>query len=76
MMKSKQQQEAVAKRLAFNLKTLEQQWAGKPIGIGFDCDLDAGRITMTIGPAGQTFNLVVTANVEDVRAGDSGAEFN
>jgi hypothetical protein len=75
-MKSEKQREAIARRLAIGLKNLERSWQGKAIGIGFDADIDAGRITMTIGPEGQTFNLVVTANIEDVRVGDSGAEFN
>ena len=75
-MKSRQQQEAIARRLAIGLKTLERSWQGKAIGIGFTADIEAGTITMTIGPEGQTFNLVVTANVDDVRTGDSGAEFN
>ena len=62
--------EQITERLAVGLKRLELSWIGKPIGIGFSGDLDTGRITITIGPDGQTFNLVVTAQAEDVRIGD------
>ena len=71
-----QQRDAMTRRLAVGLKKLERSWSGKTIGIGFDADMDTGRITMTIGPEGPTFNLVVTAAVEDVRVGDTTEEFN
>ena len=74
-MMTPKQREAITKRLAVGLRYLEKSWNGKTIGIGFDAYMDTGRITITLGPdGGQTFNLVVSANVEDVRIGDG--EFN
>ena len=67
--KMKSRREQTTERLAVGLKKLEQSWQGKPVGIGFDADLESGRITLTIGPEGQTFNLVVSADVDDVRIG-------
>lgn len=66
--------EQMVERLAFSLKRLEKSWIGQGIGIGFDADLDTGKVTLYIGPEGQTFNLTVTANADDVRVG--GGEWN
>lgn len=66
----KSPREQMVERLALNLKRLEESWIGQGIGIGFDADLDTGRVTIYIGPGGQTFRLTITANAEDVRIGE------
>ena len=70
-MKSPQQREAIAERLALALAKLEQSWQGKTIGIGFSCDTETGRIRLSFEvPRDPAFTLTVTANVEDVKVGN------
>lgn len=69
-MKNQIQREAIAQRLTMALDQMEQNWTGKTVGIGYDCDTETGRITLSFEPAGDPENrLVVIADVEDVRPG-------
>lgn len=62
--------EAAAQRLARALDQMEQNWIGKTVGIGYECDVDSGRITLTFEPVGDAANvLTITADVADVRTG-------
>lgn len=69
-MRNPKQREAIAKRLTLCLDEVEQSWAGRPIGIGYDCDTDTGRITLRFGPADAPEHTVtLNVDVEDVQVG-------
>ena len=66
--------EHIAQRLTLSLDQLEQNWIGKTIGIGYDCDTETGRSTLSFEPAGDDANtLTVVADVRDVRPGRGNA---
>ena len=66
--------EHIAQRLTLSLDQLEQNWIGKTIGIGYDCDTETGRITLSFEPVDDDANtLTVIADVRDVRPGRGNA---
>lgn len=48
--RSRQRSEAMLMRVSAALERLEQQWEGKTIGIGFDCDVEVGRVNLILQP--------------------------
>jgi sulfate adenylyltransferase subunit 1 (EFTu-like GTPase family) len=62
--------EAMVMRITKNLDKLEQAWAGKTIGIGYDIDVEVGRINLIFEPDGEPENaLVVHVDVADIMIG-------
>lgn len=69
-MKPKSQLEAIASRVTRCLDQIEQNWIGRTIGIGYDCDTDTGRITIVLEPKDAPEHTVtITADVTDVLVG-------
>lgn len=42
--------EAMVMRLSKGLDAIERAWAGKTIGIGYEADVEVGRIVLTLQP--------------------------
>jgi hypothetical protein len=62
--------EAMVMRISGNLDKLERKWVGKTIGIGYDVDVEVGRINLTLEPEGEPENaLVVHIDVADIMIG-------
>lgn len=62
--------EAMVMRITSNLDKLEQAWVGKTIGIGYDIDVEVGRINLVFEPEGEPENaLVVHVDVADILIG-------
>ncbi len=73
-MKPKNQREAIADRLTRCLDQIEQNWVGRTIGIGYDCDTDTGRIKIVFEPKDAAEHTVtIVANVTDVSVGTGDA---
>lgn len=65
--------EAIARRLALALNSIEQEWIGKTVGIAYDIDTDTGRVRLDFVPKGaEEQTVTVFADVRDVRAGKGG----
>lgn len=63
--------EARAERIALGLANLERSWSGKPVGIGFDCDTETGRITVSVGAIGEpAYTFAISADIDDVVIGE------
>jgi hypothetical protein len=57
-------------RITKNLEAMERSWEGKTIGIGFDCDVEVGRIDLVFEPDGEPENaIVVHVDVADIYIG-------
>lgn len=68
--RSRQNTEAMLLRVTKNLEALERAWEGKTIGIGFECDVEVGRIDLVFEPEGEPENsLVVHVDVANVMVG-------
>jgi hypothetical protein len=68
--RSRKNTEAMLLRITRNLETLERAWEGKTIGIGFDCDVEVGRINLVFEPENEPENaLVVHVDVADILIG-------
>ena len=62
--------EAMVLRITKNLERLEQAWEGKTIGIGFECDVEVGRINIVFEPEGEPENaLELHVDVSDILIG-------
>jgi hypothetical protein len=73
-MEPKTPREARAERIALGLASLEKQWRGKQVGIGFDADTDTGRIVITFGVADEpAFTVTITADIDGVSIGTGDA---
>ena len=73
-MKPKNRREAIADRLTRCLDQLEQNWIGKTIGIGYDCDTETGRIRLIFEPQGAPEHTVtVSADITDISVGQGNA---
>lgn len=66
--RSRQNTEAMLLRVTRSLEILERAWSGKEIGIGFDCDVEVGRIDLVIQPEDEPQNALTlhldVANIE------------
>ena len=68
--RSRRNTEAMVLRVTRSLETLERSWEGKTIGIGFDCDVEVGRINLVLEPEGEPENsLTVHVDVSDIFVG-------
>ena len=68
--RSRKNTEAMLLRVTRNLESLERAWEGKNIGIGFDCDVEVGRINLVFEPEGEPENsLTVHVDVSNVFIG-------
>ena len=68
--RSRKNTEAMLLRVTRNLETLERAWEGKTIGIGFECDVEVGRIELVFEPENEPENaLVVHVDVSNVLIG-------
>ena len=68
--RSRQNTEAMLLRVTKNLEALERAWIGKTIGIGFECDVEVGRINLVFEPENEPENaLVVHVDVAGVLIG-------
>ena len=56
--RSRKTSEAMVIRITRGLDSLEAAWAGKTIGIGYECDIEAGRVNVTIQPEDEPENAV------------------
>lgn len=72
--RSRKSSEAMVLRVTRSLEAVETAWQGKTIGIGFDCDVEVGRVSLIFEPENEPENAVVVhvdvANIE-VGRGDS-----
>lgn len=72
--RSRQNTEAMLLRVTKNLEALERSWEGKTIGIGFECDVEVGRISLVFEPEGEPENcLVIHADVANIAIGQGEA---
>lgn len=68
--RSRKNTEAMLLRVTRNLESLERAWHGKTIGIGFDCDVEVGRVDLVFEPEGEPENaLVVHVDVSNILIG-------
>ena len=57
-------------RITKNLDTLERSWRGKTIGIGYDVDVEAGRVNLIIQPEDEPENaLEVAVDIASIMVG-------
>lgn len=56
--RSRQVSEAMVLRITKSLDRLETSWQGKNIGIGYECDVEVGRINLTIQPEDEPENAL------------------
>lgn len=62
--------EAMVDRITASLDRLEEQWEGKTIGIGYEVDVEVGRIILTLEPEGHPEHaLEVSVDIANIRAG-------
>lgn len=68
--RTRQNTEAMVLRVTRNLESLERAWEGKTIGIGFDCDVEVGRVNLVFEPEGEPENaLVVHCDIASILIG-------
>ena len=68
--RSRKNTEAMVLRITRNLETLERAWEGKTIGIGFDCDVEVGRVDLVFEPEGEPENaLVIHCDIASILVG-------
>jgi hypothetical protein len=68
--RSRRNTEAMLLRVTRNLERLEQAWQGKTIGIGFDCDVEVGRVNLVFEPEGEPENsLEIHVDVSSILIG-------
>jgi hypothetical protein len=73
-MKPKNPREAIADRLTRCLDQIEQNWIGRTIGIGYDCDTETGRIKIVFEPNDAAEHTVtIVADITDVSVGTGDA---
>ena len=69
--RSRKLSESMVLRVTRALEYLEEKWQGKTIGIGFDCDIEAGRINLILEPDGEPENcLQVNVDVANIMVGN------
>ena len=69
-MSSRKKRSAAVELLTKQLDRLEQSWAGRTIGIGYDADTGEDVITITLEPTDDpTHAMTITARVADVTIG-------
>jgi hypothetical protein len=61
--RSRKLSESMIMRITKALGYLEEQWEGKTIGIGYECDVEAGRINLILEPDGEP-ELCLQVNVD------------
>ena len=68
--RSRKASEAMVMRITRNLDRLESAWAGKTIGIGYDVDVEVGRVNLVIQPEDEPENaLEVAVDISDIMVG-------
>lgn len=71
--RSRKRSEAMVLRVSASLEHLEQQWEGKTIGIGFECDVEAGRMNIVLQPTGRPdLCLQMNLDVANILVGRGG----
>ena len=68
--RSRKASAAMVGRITKNLDTLERSWRGKTIGIGYDVDVEAGRVNLIIQPEDEPENaLEVAVDIASIMVG-------
>lgn len=68
--RSRKNTEAMVLRITRGLEAIERAWEGKTIGIGFDCDVEVGRINLVFQPEDEPESAVVVhVDVADILIG-------
>lgn len=68
--RSRKNTETMVLRITRGLEAIERAWEGKTIGIGFDCDVEVGRVNLVFQPEDEPENAVVVhVDVADIVIG-------
>jgi hypothetical protein len=68
--RSRKASEAMVARITRSLDAIERAWEGKTIGIGYECDVEAGRVNLTFEPEGEPEHAVtVHVDIADIVTG-------